>query len=171
MLPNMADAWTKDLEDASDKPVIIPKDTSMMYGPATMHYNGNTYDLHECNIKNGNCQNPSEALAHAQCAYFISIIVVQWADILACKTRTLSLLEQGMRNNKLNFGLFFETVLGAFMCYTPGLSAGLGTRAVEFVHWLPAMPFAIMILTYDEIRKLIMRHQGENGWVYINTYY
>jgi len=172
ILPNLAEAFTMDLENDDQKPIIAPNGDDK-YGAAKMYWpkNGQTYDLKACNLKNANCHNPKEALAHAQCAYFISIIVVQWADILACKTRTLSLFQQGMRNNHLNFGLVFETVLGAFMCYTPGLSDGLGTRAIEFVHWLPALPFAMVILSYDELRKYIMRQQGENGWVYINTYY
>lgn len=33
----------------------------------------------------------TEALKHAQCAYFVSIVVVQWADLLICKTRKLSI--------------------------------------------------------------------------------
>ena len=35
-----------------------------------------------------------EALAHAQCAGFICIIVVQWADLMICKTRWLSIRQQ-----------------------------------------------------------------------------
>jgi len=29
-------------------------------------------------------------------AYFIAIVVVQWADLLICKTRKLSIFQQGM---------------------------------------------------------------------------
>eukprot|EP00457_Paulinella_chromatophora_P000842 gb/GEZN01000842.1/.p1 GENE.gb/GEZN01000842.1/~~gb/GEZN01000842.1/.p1 ORF type:complete len:1094 (+),score=168.27 gb/GEZN01000842.1/:116-3283(+) len=103
------------------------------------------------------CWNPYEALAHAQCAYFISIIIVQWADLVACKTRKLSLLSQGMRNMVLNAGLCFETALGAFLCYVTALNKPLGTRPLQFVHWLPALPFSIIIFMYDEIRKYLMR--------------
>jgi sodium/potassium-transporting ATPase subunit alpha len=53
-----------------------------------------------------------EALAHAQCAGFICIIVVQWADLMICKTRWLSIRQQGMVNPVMNFGLLFETILG-----------------------------------------------------------
>lgn len=110
------------------------------------------------------------ALQHAQCSFFIAIIVVQWADLVICKTRTLSIFEQGMRNGVLNFGLFFTTVLGSFLCYTPNLDIVFGTAAMEFVHWIPAMPFCIMIFIYDEVRKFIMR-KNPGGWVYRNTYY
>lgn len=130
--------------------------------------------LKKCNLfPSPVCWDPFEALAHAQTSYFISIIVVQWADLVACKTRTLSLTTQGMRNGMLNFGLVFETALGAMLCYFPFLGM-LGTRPLEFVHWLPAMPFMIIILSYDEIRKYFLRSLSgpeEPNWVKTNTYY
>mmetsp|Transcript_10120 Transcript_10120/g.14103 ORF Transcript_10120/g.14103 Transcript_10120/m.14103 type:complete len:1085 (+) Transcript_10120:183-3437(+) len=169
ILPGLATAFQADIDNTSDRPIIVR--TGDRCDSATMLYDGNEYGLVPCNFCNANCQNPREALAHAQCAFFVTIIVVQWADILACKTRTLSIYHQGMRNQVLNFGLVFETALGIFLCYTPGLSTGLGTRAIEFEHWLPALPFCMLILTYDEIRKGIMRYQGDQGWVYRNTYY
>ena len=58
-------------------------------------------------------------------AFFISIVVVQWADLLICKTRKNSLFQQGLKNYMLNFGLFFETALAAFLSYTPGMDKGL----------------------------------------------
>merc|ERR1712130_867120 len=42
------------------------------------------------------------ALGAAQTAYFFSIVLVQWADLVICKTRKLSLFQQGMRNMMLN---------------------------------------------------------------------
>merc|ERR1719423_512029 len=44
-------------------------------------------------------------------AFFVSIVIVQWADLIICKTRMNSVFQQGMTNKPLNFGLFFETVL------------------------------------------------------------
>ena len=58
-------------------------------------------------------------------AFFVSIVVVQWADLLICKTRKNSLFQQGLNNHMLNFGLFFETALAAFLSYTPGMDKGL----------------------------------------------
>ena len=53
-------------------------------------------------------------------AFFVSIVVVQWADLIICKTRKLSVFQQGMGNWFMNFGLFFETALACFLSYTPG---------------------------------------------------
>jgi sodium/potassium-transporting ATPase subunit alpha len=120
------------------------------------------------------CHDPYEALSHAQAAFFLSIIVVQWADLTACKTRTLSLIQQGMRNNVLNFGLFFETTLGAILSYTTVLNLPFYTRPIALVHWFPAMPFSMFILCYDEARKFALRNlspESEPNWVKTNTYY
>jgi len=130
-----------------------------------------------CNLFAGyrtkaDCYNPKNALPYAQCAFFISIIVVQWSDLMACKTRSLSITQQGMRNGWMNFGLVFETCLGMLLCYGgKAINMGLGTRPIEFVHWLPAMPFMIFILSYDEVRKYLMRSLGKDNWFYRNTYY
>lgn len=125
-----------------------------------------------------------EALHHAQAAYFISIIVVQWADLLICKTRWLSLRTQGLANTFMNFGLFFETLLGAILCYILPINTALGTRNLRFTHWLPGIPWSILIFTYDEIRKYLMRTTSPEtvdpvtgqvvrlkGWIERNTYY
>jgi len=60
-----------------------------------------------------------------QTAYFVSIVIVQWADLIISKTRRNSIVQQGMSNWILNFGLVFETVLAALLCYLPGTDQGL----------------------------------------------
>eukprot|EP00501_MAST-03F_sp_TOSAG23-6_P000068 GSMAST32.ASY1.ANO1.69.1 assembled CDS len=96
-----------------------------------------------------------EALHHAQCAYFISIIVVQWADLVICKTRMNSMYHQA-----------------------------LGTRPIKLVHWFPGCPYSVFIFCYDETRKYIMRKgtkvktdpisgqvTRDPCWMERNTYY
>jgi len=127
--------------------------------------------LKPCNIINSACHNPEEALKHAQCAFFITIIIVQWADLTCCKTRELSLFDQSMRNGWLNFGLIYETVLGMALCYIPGTDLVFQTRPISFYHWLPSLPFCLFILFYDEVRKYLMRNLGKNNWFWRFTYY
>uniref|UniRef100_A0A1W7RA69 Sodium/potassium-transporting ATPase subunit alpha n=1 Tax=Hadrurus spadix TaxID=141984 RepID=A0A1W7RA69_9SCOR len=103
-------------------------------------------------------------------AFFVSIVIVQWADLIICKTRRNSLLHQGMKNHALNFGIFFETVLAAFLSYTPGMDAGLRMYPLKFNWWLPALPFSLLIFVYDECRRLILRRRP-GGWVENETYY
>jgi hypothetical protein len=125
-----------------------------------------------------------EALAHAQTAYFVAIVIVQWADLMICKTRMNSIRQQGMLNSFMNFGLVFETLLACFLCYLPVVAIGVGTRPIRLTHWLPAVPFSLWIFGYDEVRKWIMRTTTETkenlltgqverdaGWMERNTYY
>nr|AEH68839.1 putative Na+/K+-ATPase alpha subunit [Bathypolypus bairdii] len=103
-------------------------------------------------------------------AFFVSIVVVQWADLIICKTRRLSLFQQGMKNHRLTFGIFFETVLAAFLTYCPGLDQGLRMQSLRLSWWFPAFPYSLTIFIYDECRKLILR-RNPGGWVENETYY
>merc|ERR1719214_31629 len=135
------------------------------------------------------CQNVASrmvqknALMHSQAAYWVSIVVVQWADLLICKTRWLSIKQQGLRNSVLNFGLFFETLLAAWLCYG-GVFSVLGTQPIRFTHWMPGVPWSMMIFMYDETRKYMMRATSpevvdtvtgaikrQAGWIEKSTYY
>jgi hypothetical protein len=111
-----------------------------------------------------------EALARSNSAYFISIIVVQWADLMICKTRIRSLFEQGMTNTFMNYSLFFETILGAFLVYVPVANTVCGTRPLRFSWWTAGVPFSLAIYMYDEFRKGWIR-KNDKGWIHRNTYW
>jgi len=113
-----------------------------------------------------------KALRSAQTAYFVSIVIVQWADLLICKTRRLSIFQQGMKNWVLNSGLIEETILAALICYVPPFNAIFGTEPIAVKHWLTGLPFSLMIFVYDESRKAFLRSNTRFGrWVEENTYY
>jgi len=164
-LPNSLYSWAE--TDSKDTTSFKMEDT-------TLHY--------RVNVVNRMMQR--EALAYAQTSGFTTIIVVQWADLMICKTRWLSIRQQGMRNKLMNFGLLFETILGAAVAYVPFLNVALTTRPLRFTHWFPGMPFMVLIFFYDEVRKYIMRSTAtrekdpvthemrlKQGWVGRNTYY
>ncbi|MBN3322248.1 AT1A2 ATPase, partial [Atractosteus spatula] len=100
-------------------------------------------------------------------AFFSSIVVVQWADLIICKTRRNSVFQQGMkanfchslgfRNRILIFGLFEETALAAFLSYCPGMDIALRMYPLKITWWFCAFPYSLLIFIYDEIRKLILR--------------
>lgn len=123
----------------------------------------------------------TEALKYAQSGYLVSIVCVQWADLMICKTRNLSLSQQGMINWFGNFGLFFETALVAILLYVPFLNIALGTRQIPFAHFaVPSFSFYVAIFFYDELRKIWLRNgmsreEGGKlrlkGWIVQNTYY
>ncbi|XP_065207095.1 sodium/potassium-transporting ATPase subunit alpha isoform X5 [Planococcus citri] len=103
-------------------------------------------------------------------AFFVSIVVVQWSDLIICKTRRNSIFHQGMRNWALNFGLVFETALACILSYTPGMDKGLRMYPLKFEWWIPPIPFMIAIFIYDEVRRFYLR-RNPGGWLEQETYY
>ncbi|CAH8866467.1 unnamed protein product [Trichobilharzia szidati] len=104
-------------------------------------------------------------------AFFASIVIVQWTDLMICKTRRNSIFQQGMWNHHLTFGLFFETTLAIFLSYCPGLDKGLRMMPMRFTWWLPALPFSLLIFIYDEVRKFLLRRLPPGSWLEKETYY
>ncbi|XP_062861420.1 sodium/potassium-transporting ATPase subunit alpha-1b [Trichomycterus rosablanca] len=103
-------------------------------------------------------------------AFFASIVIVQWSDLIICKTRRNSVFQQGMKNKILIFGLFEETALAAFLSYCPGMDVALRMYPLKLNWWFCAFPYSLLIFIYDEMRKLILR-RNPGGWVERETYY
>jgi sodium/potassium-transporting ATPase subunit alpha len=102
--------------------------------------------------------------------FFTAIVIVQWADVIICKTRRNSIVQQGMNNNVLIAGLLEETCLAAFLAYCPGTNNTLRMYPLEGYMWFVPMPFALLIFVYDEVRKFLIRRRPD-GWVVDETYY
>jgi sodium/potassium-transporting ATPase subunit alpha len=111
-----------------------------------------------------------QANRKAQTMFLLSIIMVQWADLLICKTRMLSIFQQGMSNWVLNTGLLEETILGLILAYVPFLQVAFTTSNLDAVNFLYPLPFVFVIWVYDETRKYILRN-NIGGVVYRYTYY
>jgi sodium/potassium-transporting ATPase subunit alpha len=123
--------------------------------------------------------------ATCQTAFFIAIVVTQWADLLIVKTRRNSLVQQGMDNWPMNFAILIETAIAVFLAYTPVINEGLGMHGLKwglpnvfdkfklfcrFEWWFPAIPFAIYIFHYDELRRYLIRRKP-GGWADRNLYF
>lgn len=97
-------------------------------------------------------------------------MVVQWATLLTVRTRKLSIFQRGLfcggkdSNPVLCFGLVFETLLAFVLIYVPGVNSGLQMAMVYPLNWLVPLAFVILMVTYDEIRKAIIRKYPE-GWM------
>ncbi|CAG0898014.1 unnamed protein product [Darwinula stevensoni] len=95
--------------------------------------------------------------------FFLAIVIVQWANLIILKTRRNSVFQQGMTNWVMNFALVFETAMAAMFLYTPGLVEAVSMYPLKWEWWLPALPFFFLILTYDELRKFLLRRKP-GGW-------
>lgn len=146
-------------------------------------YNGQDSDSVGClNIASRKIQ--EEALAHAQTGYFVAIVVVQWANLMACKSRWLSIRQCGLQNSVTNIALIMSVLITAWICYAPPLQRLFGSRPIRLVHWFPGFPFGITLFLFDEIRKFLIRNTSPEyidkssgqfkrhmGWFERNTYY
>jgi hypothetical protein len=153
---NTCSEWALDGDEVTRKHKVSCKSAAM--GLADNMYSWVEGSIYRINVVNRMLQR--EALAFAQTSGFTTIIVVQWADLMICKTRWLSIRQQGMSNPLMNFGLLFETILGAAVCFVPFLNIALQTRPLRLTHWFPGMPFMVLIFLYDETRKYLMRSGG-----------
>ncbi|KAA8579729.1 hypothetical protein FQN60_006822, partial [Etheostoma spectabile] len=106
-----------------------------------------------------------------QTAYFVSIVIIQVAVLIICKTRTISIMQQGMKSNRvLIFGLFEEVALAAFLSYCPGTDVALRMYPLKPSWWFCALPYTLLVFLFDEARRYcIRRYPG--GWVEKETLY
>ncbi|KAI8770548.1 sodium/potassium-transporting ATPase subunit alpha [Biomphalaria glabrata] len=102
-------------------------------------------------------------------AFFVSIVIVQWADLIISKTRRLSLFQHGMTNWVLNSSLVFETVLALLIAYLPFMTF-LKVQYIRPVYWLYPMVYTIVLWMMDECRRFILRIHPR-GFVERETYY
>lgn len=109
-------------------------------------------------------------LRTARTGYFISIVITQMVDLIICKTRRNSILQQGMGNWFLNFSILFEIALTATVLYVPGTEFIFQTVALHPFWFWPCLPFAILLFIYDELRRLCIR-TFPGGFVERETYY
>ncbi|CAG7787027.1 unnamed protein product [Allacma fusca] len=105
-----------------------------------------------------------QLLYAGQTAFLIGLIVSQWANAIACKTRRLSIFQKGMQNSLMNVALVVSPAIACLLIYTPYVNDALNFRPVSFGPWAAAMPFALLIFTYDELRRLAVR-RFQGGWV------
>ena len=69
-----------------------------------------------------------EAIKYAQTAFLLAIVHLQWANLIICKTRTLSIGQQYFFANKWStVGVISETLLVAALIYIPPLNIVLAT--------------------------------------------
>lgn len=88
---------------------------------------------------------------------------MQWANLIITKTRYSSILEQGMGNWMLNAALVAETVLACIVIYTPVIPQYLGIYPLEPQWWVVTLPFSILFIIWDELRRLLIRNASRSA--------
>lgn len=94
----------------------------------------------------------------ATTACLAGIIATQIANVLACRSATISIFTLGFFSNRLVLaGIATEVLLAAFIIYTPLGNSLFASSPVGINVWLLLIPFAVMLLVLDEARKYVVR--------------
>lgn len=105
----------------------------------------------------------NEKVNTASSIYFVTLVVMQLFNLLATRTRRLSIFQQPPLFNKetQNWLLFpamvFAIVVVFIFCYIPGLQNTIDTRQVPVEHWFLPAAFGFGLLMLDEARKYCIR--------------
>jgi sodium/potassium-transporting ATPase subunit alpha len=99
----------------------------------------------------------------ASSIYFITLIIMQLFNLLATRTRHLSILQhpplfkRESRNPYIFAGMLFSILIAFFFNYIPALQRVLGSAQVPVAHWFLPVGLGFGLLLLDEGRKYLVR--------------
>jgi sodium/potassium-transporting ATPase subunit alpha len=95
----------------------------------------------------------------ATTACLTAIIVTQIGNVFACRSSRESVFSIGFLTNRLIFvGIIVEILLQLFIVYHPFGNKIFGTAPINYSVWIILIPFSIVLLSAEEIRKAVIRH-------------
>ncbi|KAF9415971.1 hypothetical protein BGZ94_010349 [Podila epigama] len=97
-----------------------------------------------------------------QCVTFVTLVILQWGNVLSIRNRRLSILQADpirakRRNLYLFAGMLASLLMAIFVTETEWVQKVMLTRSVPIKYWLMPIPCAMSILLVDELRKLMLR--------------
>ncbi|OAA75411.1 ATPase, P-type, transmembrane domain protein [Akanthomyces lecanii RCEF 1005] len=107
-----------------------------------------------------------EELTHlnavGQSIYFVTLVILQWGNVLSVRNRRLSIFQADpftakRRNPWLIVSILISLAIAIFVTEVPGIQNLFGTASVPIEFWLIPLPLALSILAMDEVRKLVVR--------------
>ncbi|KAI1119235.1 hypothetical protein F5Y14DRAFT_126985 [Nemania sp. NC0429] len=105
----------------------------------------------------------TEKLNVASSIYFVNLVVMQWFNLMAVRTRRWSIFQHPPAFNKQTQNLYlfpailFALSMAILWLYIPQLHPILGTAPVPVEHWFLPFAFGTFILLFDESRKFVVR--------------
>ena len=94
----------------------------------------------------------------ASTATFLGIVIMQVANVFACRTQNDSVFKVGIFSNKvILWGIAVEILLSAIIIYQPWGNKIFSTAPIPYTIWMILIPFAILLFVAAEVKKLITR--------------
>lgn len=103
---------------------------------------------------------PSDSILYLQATTvcLTGIIVTQIANVFVCRSRVLSVFSISLWINKfLIAGVAVELAIILLIVYTPQGNILFGTNPLPLAVWAFLLPFAFLLLVFEEARKAIVR--------------
>ncbi|XP_041978618.1 sodium/potassium-transporting ATPase subunit alpha-4-like [Aricia agestis] len=134
--------------------------------PASLMYVRSAWEDPSSNVKNTigtvwNYENRKFLERKAQTAYFVAVCWTQVSDVIICKTRRISLLKKGMTNHVLNISIIIDLLAAAAVTYIPICNEIFGTAPIEAADFFLAIPFFVLMIVADEVRRFVIRRVKE----------
>jgi sodium/potassium-transporting ATPase subunit alpha len=106
-----------------------------------------------------------DPLVHqASTATFLGIVIMQIANVFACRTQSDSAFKVGIFSNRvILLGIAIEILLSVFIIYHPWGNKVFSTYPLPLNTWLVLIPFMFLLFFAEELRKLIMRKTGKKA--------
>jgi sodium/potassium-transporting ATPase subunit alpha len=91
-------------------------------------------------------------------AFFSAVIICQIANVFASRTRYQSVFSVGLFSNRtILVGIATELIILALIIWDPSANLIFNTHPLDLRYLLIAVPFAILLLGIDELRKYLLR--------------
>lgn len=115
----------------------------------------------------------NEEINRAQSVYFFCLVIMQFGNLLASRTRKLSLLQQnpfvGIGKNRALFpAMAISLAIAAFFSYIPFFQKAFLTRGVDVEFWFLPVALGLGLLLLDETRKACNRAYAKSPLAWLS---
>lgn len=100
----------------------------------------------------------TDAINMSSSIYFNNLVIMQFFNLIAMRTRYLSLFQHSPLKNKFIFIVVpFALAVTFLVNYIPAIQNAMGTSQVPVEYYFISLGFGACVLIYDELRKYLNR--------------
>ena len=142
--------WAGDSDINFDLRLFFPDKPNSFWADCYWDSRGQNYDDYVCYR--------IEAIRHAQGAFLLSAVFMQFANSFNYRTKIVSMFKHKLSNHWLHFSILIEFVLVNIILFVPGLNTAFGTRPIRVEHYMITLAFHVTHFYWGEMVKWLIRH-------------